>query len=185
MFPKTNESNWRSNGPCPNVPLLMIQDLRLLESDLQRYRTRCLGAGILGVAVSAIGAVSNSEQFFRSYLQAYLFWLGIALGCLAINMLHHLSGGAWGLVIRRLLEAAARTLPLMAVLFVPILLGLPSLYEWARPAEVAQDKVLQHKAPYLNVPFFLARALLYFAAWNLIAYFLAKWSVEQDRTAAP
>src|SRR5262245_16658501 len=115
----------------------MIQDLQLLESDLQRYRTRSLGVGILGVVASVIGAFSNSSQFFRSYLQAYLFWLGIALGCLAIAMLHHLSGGAWGLIIRRLLETAARTLPLLAVLFLPIVLGLPSLYEWARPAALA------------------------------------------------
>ncbi len=163
----------------------MIQDAQFAQSDLQQFRKRCLGIGILGLAVSVLGAFLNREQFFRSYLQAYLFWLGIALGCLAITMLHHLSGGAWGLVIRRLLEAAARTLPLMAVLFVPIVLGLPSLYEWARPAVVAQDKILQHKAPYLNVPFFLARALLYFAVWNLIAYLLAKWSLEQDRTADP
>jgi len=163
----------------------MIQDLQLLESDLQRYRTRCLGAGILGLAVSAIGAVSNSEQFFRSYLQAYLFWLGIALGCLAIAMLHHLSGGAWGLIIRRLLETAARTLPVLAVLFLPIVLGLSSLYEWARPAALAHDKILQHKTLYLNVPFFLTRAVIYFAAWILIARFLSKWSLQQDRTADP
>jgi len=164
---------------------LMIQDLQLPESDLQRYRTRCLGAGTLGLAASAIGAIGNSEQFFRSYLQAYLFWLGITLGCLAIAMLHHLSGGAWGLVIRRLLETASRTLPLMAVLFLPIVLGLPSLYEWARPAALAHDRILQHKTLYLNVPFFLIRALVYFAAWILIAHFLSKWSLEQDRTAAP
>jgi hypothetical protein len=163
----------------------MIQDFQLPESDLQRYRTRCLGAGILGLAASAIGAIGNSDQFFRSYLQAYLFWLGIALGCLAIAMLHHLSGGAWGLIIRRLLETAARTLPLLAVLFLPIALGLPSLYEWARPAALAHDKILQHKTPYLNVPFFLIRALIYFTAWILIARFLSKWSQEQDRTADP
>lgn len=163
----------------------MIQDIQLPESELQQYRKRCLVVGVMGLAASVIGAFLNSEQFFRSYLQAYLFWLGIALGCLAIAMLHHLSGGAWGLVIRRLLESAARTLPLMAVLFLPIVLGLPSLYEWARPAAVAHDKILQHKTLYLNVPFFLIRALVYFAAWILMAHFLSKWSLEQDRTAAP
>src|SRR5215471_12358391 len=114
----------------------MIQDAQFAQSDLQQFRKRCLGIGILGLAVSVLGAFLNREQFFRSYLQAYLFWLGIALGCLAITMLHHLSGGAWGLVIRRLLESAAMTLPLMALLFVPLLFGLRDLYPWARPQEV-------------------------------------------------
>jgi hypothetical protein len=163
----------------------MMQDVQLPDSELQQYGTRCLTVGVIGLVVSAIGAFSNAEQFFRSYLQAYLFWLGIALGSLAIVMLHHLSGGAWGLVIRRLLESGSRTLPLMGVLFLPILLGLPNLYEWARPTAVAHDKILQHKALYLNVPFFLTRSILYFAAWILLAYLLSKWSLEQDRTAAP
>ena len=109
------------------------------------------------------------EQLFRSYLIAYLFWLGIALGCLPVLMLHHLVGGTWGFVIRRILEAGTRTLPLMLLLFLPLLLGIHSLYEWSHPEVVAQDSILQAKRAYLNVPFFVIRAAVYFAAWVLSA----------------
>src|SRR5262249_47263953 len=122
---------------------------------------------------------------FRSYLIAFLFFFGIALGSMAILMIHHIAGGAWGATIRRVLESATRTLPLMALLFVPLVFGLSSLYEWARPEAVAHDPLLQHKSVYLNVPFFLARAALYFAAWLLFAYFLNRWSLEQDASSDP
>ena len=105
------------------------------------------------------------EQLFRSYLIAYLFWFGIALGCLPLLMLHHLVGGAWGFVIRRVLEAGTRTLPLMALLFLPILFGIHSLYEWSDPEVVARDSILQAKDAYLNAPFFIVRAVVYFFAW--------------------
>src|SRR5262249_41232729 len=107
-------------------------------------------------------ATAMMEQFFRSYLVAYLFWFGIALGCLPLLMLHHLVGGTWGFVIRRILEAGTRTLPLMLVLFVPLIFGVHSLYEWSRPAVVAHDEVLQAKHAYLNVPFFIIRSAIYF-----------------------
>jgi len=162
----------------------MIHDAYLPEAELQHFQKLSLIVGMIGLALCGAGLLSNREEFFRSYLLAYLFWLGIALGCLAIVMLHHLSGGAWGIVIRRLLESATRTLPLMALFFLPIVFGLSFLYEWARP-EALGDKMLRHKSLYLNVPFFLARAALYFAAWIPVAYFLNKWSLEQDQTAAP
>ncbi len=152
---------------------------------LDRIQQRSLIAGGVGLGLCLGGAFLSPEQFFRSYLFAYLFWTGIALGSFAIVMLHHLTGGGWGFVIRRLLEAGTRTLPLMAVLFVPLLFGLPDLYVWARPAEVAGDALLQHKSAYLNVPFFLVRTGIYFAAWISITYFINKWSLEQDRTAEP
>ena len=100
-------------------------------------------------------------------------------------MVHQVSGGAWGVVIRRILGAATRTLPLLTVLFIPIALGLHSLYPWADEAHVAEDPILQWKQPYLNVPFFLARAAIYFAVWNAIAFLLNKWSLEQDATGDP
>src|SRR5213593_4683555 len=90
------------------------------------------------------------DQFFRSYLISYLFWLGIPLGCLPLLMLHHLVGGTWGFAIRRVLEAGTRTLPMITVLFLPIILGLHSLYEWSHPAIVARDGILQAKAAYLK-----------------------------------
>src|SRR5262249_59564683 len=105
---------------------------------------------------------------FRSYLSGFIFGIGIRVGCLALLMLHHLVGGRWGFMIQRVLEAAAQTLPLMALLFIPLLFGLAYLYPWARPAVVAADPLLQQKAAYLNVPFFIARTPAYFAVWMVI-----------------
>jgi hypothetical protein len=125
------------------------------------------------------------EQLFRSYLISYLFWFGIALGCLPLLMLHHLVGGTWGFVIRRVLEAGTRTLPLMALLFLPIIFGIHYLYDWSHPEIVARDSILQAKDVYLNVPFFIVRAAIYFLAWLIFAYLLNKWSAEQDVTGNP
>jgi hypothetical protein len=127
-----------------------------------------------------VGAFFSPAQFFRSYLLAYLFWLGIALGCLAIVMIQYLSGGAWGLFTRRILESGMGTLPYLAVLFIPILIGFHHLYLWARPEDLAHDAALQHKHAYLNVPFFVLRTVLYFGLWVGMAYLLNIWSVRQD-----
>jgi len=148
----------------------------------EKLRVRSLWVGLAGLALCAAGAVLSLEQFFRAYLFAYLFWLGVALGCLAIVMIHHVTGGAWGLVIRRLLESGTRTIPVMALLFIPLVFGLETLYLWARPEEVAADELLLHKASYLNKPFFLLRAAAYFAVWIALAHQLNKWSRQQDAT---
>jgi hypothetical protein len=139
--------------------------------------------GAAGVVLALLGVWLNLVQFFRAYLVAYLFWSGLSLGCLALLMLHHLVGGAWGAMIRRLLEAGTRTLPLMVVLFVPLLYGLTTLYSWSQPEVVAHDGLLQHKSVYLNVPFFLQRAALYFAIWLIIMFFLNHWSRQQEQVA--
>ena len=157
----------------------------LLEPQLDRARRAALVLGLAALALCAAGALRNPVQFFRSYLVAYLFWIGIALGSLALVMLHHLVGGGWGFLIRRLVEAGSRTFLLLAVLFLPLLLGLSRLYLWAQPAAVASDPILQQKQFYLNPQFFILRAILYFGAWIGLAYFLNKWSFEQDRTANP
>ncbi len=145
---------------------------------------RCLVVGIAGLIVCLAGAVFDAPQFFRSYLVAYLFAIGFPLGCLSLLMLHHLVGGNWGFVIQRLLEAGARTLPLMALLFLPIAVGAHELYLWARPEAVAADPLLQQKSLYLNLPFFYGRAVFYFAVWIVLGHLLSKWSVEQDRSGA-
>lgn len=155
------------------------------SAELRRVLLPALTVGIVGLAACALGAFRNPGAFFPSYLFGYLFWLGIALGSLAIVMLHHLVGGSWGFPIRRLLEAAALTLPLLALLFLPLLFGLGELYAWARPAAVAADPLLQHKQPYLNTPFFIVRAAIYFAFWIGLASFLSRWSLQQDRTGDP
>lgn len=154
----------------------------LLPTDHGLYRLQriAIGAAVVGTVATAFGAWQSPVQFYRSYLVAWLFWLGLALGSLAILMINHITGGAWGAVIRRLLESAARTMPLLALLFLPVALGVGELYEWARPDAVAHDPILQHKSAYLNVPFFLGRAALYFVAWSTVAFLLARWSLLQD-----
>lgn len=152
---------------------------------LHRSPRAMLGAGVLGLAVAGAGALIDPAQFFRSYLIAYLFWSGIALGSLALISLNHVSGGRWGIVVRRICESATRTLPLLLLLFLPLLFGLSSLYEWARPEEVAHDALLQHKALYLNVPFFIVRLAIYFAVWIVLSRLLSRWSLEQDASGDP
>jgi hypothetical protein len=151
-------------------------------NELIRFRKPAMLIGVMALVISAIGAIFQPNEFFRSYLIAFLFWLAVALGCLPLLMLHHLAGGGWGFALRRILEAATRTLPLSAIFFVPVVFGIHSLYEWSQPDVLESDAILSQKTPYLNVPFFLIRALIYFAAWMFIAHFLNKWSNEQDET---
>jgi hypothetical protein len=139
--------------------------------------------GVVGLVVCGLGYAADHHQFMRSYLMAFVFWVGIGLGSMALAMIAHLSGGAWGVVARRIFEASSRTVPLMAVLFLPVALGLKDLYLWAQPEAVAADPILQHKEPYLNVGFFLARTLLYFAIWTGMAWALSTWSRRQDEGA--
>jgi hypothetical protein len=153
-----------------------------LQSELSRFQRRSSVVGAIALALCAGGAFHTPTQFFRSYLFAFVFWIGVALGCIAILMIHHLVGGRWGLTLRRLLESGANTFYLMALLVVPLLLGLPRLYSWANPSEVKLDSLLQYKHAYLNMPFFVARTAIYFAAWMVLAHFLNKWSSEQDET---
>ena len=153
--------------------------------ELARHQRTLLLAGALGAVVSLGGALLNFTQFMQSYLMAYMLCLGVTLGSLALGMVHQLSGGAWGVVIRRPIGAAARVLPVMTALFLPIALGMSRLYPWTNADLVAHDEVLRHKQLYLNTPFFLTRAALYFLVWNVLSYFLNAWSLEQDRNPDP
>ncbi|MDB5034390.1 MAG: hypothetical protein JWQ98_1631 [Chlorobi bacterium] len=139
---------------------------------LERIQQRSLYAGIAGLAICVLGVFIDREQFFRSYLLGYIYVLGIPLGALGITMLHNLTGGSWGYSIRRILESAVKTIPLMAALFVPIVFGLHSIYIWTDQNLVGHDELLQHKSPYLNVPFFLIRVAIYFAVWFGVSYLL-------------
>jgi hypothetical protein len=150
---------------------------------LKRIQRPSLVVGLVGLVLAIAGAFLNLEQFWQSYLLAYIFWLEIGLGCLAVLLLHHLVGGRWSFVIRRLLEAGAMTLPLLALLFIPLLFGLTQLYVWTDPEHMAQSELLQRKSAYLNIPFFLARTVVYFIVWIGLAYLLNRWSQRQDRTA--
>jgi hypothetical protein len=149
-------------------------------SGLQRL---ALIVGAVGLGLCAVGYMGNREHFFRAWLMAYMVWFGVALGSMAWLMIQYLSGGAWGVVTRRIFEASSRTLPFMAVLFLPIALGVHDLYLWSHPDAVAADEILRHRAPYMNLSFFYARAILYFVLWSGMAYLLSSWSRQQD--AAP
>jgi hypothetical protein len=150
---------------------------------LASFQQRALMIGGAGLAVSALGAVLNFDQFIHSWLIGFLFCLGLSLGSLALLMLQHLSGGQWGLVSRRVFEAATRNLPVVALMCLPILLWIPANFEWARP-EAAENVIIQAKAGYLNPTFFVIRAVLYFAFWMICMVLLNRWSAEQDRGVA-
>jgi hypothetical protein len=147
---------------------------------------RSLAVGVVFVLVSVVLAFVQPNEFFRAYLLGFMDWLAVALGAMAVLMLRHLTGGGWGMVIRRILGAAMRTIPLMAILFIPLLFGIRRLYIWAQPLENIQNKMQrehleQITKSYLSVNGFIVRAIIYFAIWGLLSYLLTKWSAEQDR----
>jgi hypothetical protein len=146
---------------------------------LEQLQTLGGVAAALGLSACVAGFAVDNAQFYRSWLFGFLFWVCIPIGCLGLICLNYQTGGRWGAVIRRLCEAGTRTFPLLALLFVPIAAGLPNIYLWAMP-EAAQDEILREKAPYLNGPFFIGRAALYFAIWIVLAHFLNKWSLQSD-----
>jgi hypothetical protein len=151
------------------------------EEQVEQMQKKALIVGVIALAVSAIFAFSNPAQFFHSYLLAFVFWAGIALGSLAVLLLHQLTGGRWGAVIRRLLESATRTFPLLAILFLPILAGIHSIYEWSDAAKVAGDAALRHKQAYLNIPFFTGRTAFYFVVWIGLTLIVGRLSMQQDQ----
>jgi hypothetical protein len=162
----------------------------LTPADWDRLRRRALvaaGGGAVGFAAAAgllyaVGQLPDPRQLFLSYLTAWVFWLGVPAGCLVVLMMQHLTGGAWGLVLRRTLEAATRTLPLLALLAVPVLAGVPYLYEWydPHPLDDRQRAFWEHKHLWLNWPGFVARAVVYFAVWIILAFILNRWSRQQE-----
>jgi hypothetical protein len=154
-----------------------------VPASIDRLRGRALAVGAAGLLATVAGGLAAPDQFFRSYLFAFLFWVGVGVGCLSILMIHHQSGGMWGLAIRRILEAGSRVLMLAALAFLPLAFGLGRLFEWARPEEVARSAALQNKQAYLNVPFFLGRAAFYFAVWAALAHLLGRWSAALDAGA--
>jgi hypothetical protein len=150
---------------------------------------RSLVVGLIFGAISLALVFRRPDEFFRAYLLGYMAWLGVTLGSMAILMIRHLTGGGWGMVIRRVLGAAMRCLPLMAVLFVPILFGLPKLYIWARPLDAIADKHLREHLEdiaksYLSVHGFVIRAVVYLGTWNLLSFLLTRWSREQDSASS-
>ena len=137
--------------------------------------------GIIFLLISAVGYFQDSTQFFLNYMTSFFFWLSIALGAMFFTMLHHITNAHWSTVLRKISEAIAGNMPLMLILFIPILFGIHELFHWSHPEAVAADELLQKKSPYLNVPFFLIRALVYFTVWIVFSYLLRKVSAQQDQ----
>jgi hypothetical protein len=137
---------------------------------------------VLGIAGCAILGPANPKQFFFSWLVSFLFFLSLAVGGLFFVLIQYASQGSWGIVVRRIGETVFATIPVMAVLFVPVLFGLHDLYSWSVPGAADHDALLQWKSPFLNVRFFLVRAAIYFGCWSVIALLYYGLSRRQDTT---
>jgi hypothetical protein len=142
------------------------------------------GIAAAGLGLTALGGLAHPRQALASYLVAFVYWLGLALGALILLGAFHASKARWPVVLRRFLETIPQTIPLFVVLFIPIALGLRHLFLWADPGALSGEllHLVEHKRPFLNVPFFLARAALYFAVWIGVASVLRALSVRQDAT---
>ncbi|MGA7616909.1 MAG: hypothetical protein WBX15_17195 [Thermoanaerobaculia bacterium] len=147
-----------------------------------RFQRRAALFGAIALAASIVWGFFRPDQFFQAWLVGYIYWLGISLGSLSLLMVYYLTGGMWGYVPRRPLEAAANTLPLMVVYCIPVMIGMHYLYPWSRPGALL-DPDIKHQYPYLNIPFFVIRAIFYFAIWILLAWWYRRKSALQDETA--
>lgn len=149
--------------------------MSLAFSAAASYKRKMLLPAAIGAGLLVFGFLLNRQQFFLSYLQGYLFAVAIPMGCLGLTMVHNLSGGNWGWTIRPFLEAGIKTLPAMALLFIPVAVGVTAIYPWTDHALVAHDAVLKSKEVYLNVPFWTARAVGYFVMWIVLGWWLVRW----------
>ncbi|HEY9139784.1 MAG TPA: hypothetical protein VIN93_02785 [Bryobacteraceae bacterium] len=153
-----------------------------LRDTMRQWRSRFAVFGAAGLLATVAGLfLVSPNQFYRSWLWSHLFVLGLSAGSLAWLMVQYLTGGAWGVIIRRPAEAAARTLPLVVLLFIPIFIGIRNLYPWSHSDIMMADAVLRQKRLYLNLPFFAIRALLYLGGWCFLSWFMNRWSAIEDR----
>jgi hypothetical protein len=148
----------------------------------RRMMPGALVIGAIGLIATLAGMFLGLPGAYPAYLFAFVFWTGMGIGSLLLALLQHLTRSGWGAPIQRFVEAGARTLPLMLVLFIPIMLAMKALYSWADPAHVIGDPILEHKQPYLNVPFFIVRTVIYFAVWTFFAYRTGALSLKLDAT---
>src|SRR6202158_445859 len=146
-----------------------------------RLQQRALLVGGIALLLAIVGWLRSPEQFFHSYLMGYMLVLSITLGSLGLVMLQHLTGGHWGIIIRRPLESATRTLPLLAILFLPIILCMKYLYAgWLDPERVKEEPLSTLQQSYLTAHGFLARAVIYFVIWLVLMLLFNRWSKQQD-----
>lgn len=163
---------------------LSRNELMLNRADLGKWPAFALITGVVGAVVVLIGMFASATRlnFFLAYLAMFTFWANLSLGCLALLMIQYLSGGAWGVVIRRVLEAGSRMVYLIPIFFLPILFNVHGIYEWSHPEVMKVDRVLQEKAAWLNVTGWVIRQFIYFAIWLGLAYLLNKWGRLQEET---
>ena len=148
--------------------------------ELNGLRSLALGVGGIGTLIWAVGLYLSPEQALRSWLLGFILWGGIGLGSIGLIILQYLTGGAWGVVIRRTLEAASRTLPVIFILFLPIAIGLTSLYEWTHfPAD---DITQLHRGAFQTPLWWWIRSAIYFILFGVMVYLLNMWSAKQDES---
>lgn len=155
------------------------------QERLQKLQWRAAIVAVIAGAACWLGAYVSGAQLWRSYLLSFLFWWQLGLGCLGLTIVHHLVGGKWGYATRPLLTAGACTVPLLALLYVPLALKTQSLYVWAQPAVAAADEAVRHKQAYLNLDAFQHRAIGYFALWVLAAIVFCRPSVSRAGDDSP
>ena len=154
--------------------------MQVAAPETGRLQTSALGVGVIALAGAVILAFAGGSQFFQSYLMAYLFWVGLSLGALALMLVQHLAGGSWGALISRPLEAAVSLLPLMGLLIIPLMFGARELFVWTDAAYLAEHATVANKTQYLNLPFFIIRTVIYFLLWSSAALLYRRLSARQD-----
>lgn len=170
-------------------PRTLHPDERRTLDALAQPLLRTFGiVGLVGLALAvglALSVPSASQRYFHSYLVSYTYFVSLSLGALCFVLLQHLVRAGWSVVVRRIAEAAAANVLLLAILVIPVLVGMRQLYPWADTARVAADPLLQHKQPYLNLGFLLVRLVLYFGIWIGLSQYLWQRSIAQDRSGDP
>ncbi len=148
----------------------------------RRFVVVCLALAAAGLATLAVGLRVDATRAWFAYLDAWLFGVSIASGALLVTMTGHATKASWMVITRRPMESVAATLPLFALLFVPLAFGLDRIYPWAGHAatDAALAHALDHKRVWLSKPFFVARTALYFLVLCVSAALLRAWSTEND-----
>jgi hypothetical protein len=149
----------------------------LLSSRSQRLSA---GLGLGLIVICAVFGFFFPTTFFEGYLTAFIFWVEIALGCMALLFLQYLTGGLWGACITRLLEAGMMTLPWCGVLFLPLFLGLSHIFPWVHPVGEELQRLVRAKDAYLNVPFYVVRFFIYFVVLGALAAWFRRLSLRRD-----
>jgi len=152
---------------------------------LARMTPALIVGGVLLLGAAGLAGMADPARAARAWLVAFLFVLSIALGALFFVLVQFATRAGWSVTVRRVAENVMAVMPLLALLFIPVALSMPHLFEWTHVDRVAGDPVLQHKRPYLNTGFFLARAAICFVVWSAIAWWYRARSIRQDRTADP